>query len=86
TEGDSGFLNQDDIDYHPYPGFPYHLYPYKNQWAYLQPFVMVRFNTVTPNKKIFVRCQVWAPNIDVSEEEKTGFTEFSMYFHQPNPG
>nr|KAG5688086.1 hypothetical protein BaRGS_002691 [Batillaria attramentaria] len=61
-------------------GFPYYFYPYRNQWKYLQPFVMVVFTHLKPNVKVQVQCRVWAPGIEVIPLERQGSVHFTLLY------
>ncbi|CAF0822034.1 unnamed protein product [Didymodactylos carnosus] len=62
-----------------YGGIPYYYFPFKNAPDHVQPFVLVKFNSLPKNRLITVRCQAWARNINHDTKHMRGMVIFQLY-------
>lgn len=76
--------NGPQIDYNPGTGFPvYYFVQPERDSGYINPAVMVQFNTIPVNTEVTVQCTAWAQNFNNGKpQESTKFTvEFTFNIH-----
>ncbi|KAL4233326.1 Atp1b1p [Mactra antiquata] len=67
------------VVYNPFQGFPQYYFIRRDVDGYINPAVMVQFNTVPTHRKVTIKCTAWAENFNDGQPETSPYsTEFTL--------